>query len=78
LKGIANETARFFAFSLIIEGTTEKVLKFLIPIVSIFNQTLGFNGKKKSFFGHYREVQTIKNQLIDIDIGLENIFLMTF
>jgi len=33
------------AFSLIIEGTTEKVLKFLMPIMSIFNQNLGFNEK---------------------------------
>ncbi len=33
---------------------------------------------KKCIFGHYREVQTIKNQLIDIDFGPENIFMMTF
>ncbi len=34
--------------------------------------------EKSVFFGHYREVQTIKHQLIDIDLGHENIFLMTF
>ncbi len=38
-----------FAFSLIIEGTTEKVLKFLTPIMSIFNQNLGFNQKNVFF-----------------------------
>ncbi len=32
----------FFAFSLIIEGATEKVLQFLMLIMSIFNQNLGF------------------------------------
>jgi hypothetical protein len=69
-------TARFFAFSLIIEGTTEKVLQFLMPIMSIFYQNLGFN-EKKCLFEHNREVQTIKNQLIDI-VGHENIFLATF
>jgi hypothetical protein len=52
------------------------VLKFLIPIVSIFNQTLGFNGKK--YFWTLQRGPNNKNQLIDIDIGLENIFLMTF
>jgi hypothetical protein len=38
-----NGTACFFAFSLNIEGTTEKWLQFLILIMSIFNQNLGFN-----------------------------------
>jgi hypothetical protein len=51
LKGVfqINGTARFFAFSLIIEGTTEKALKFFMLIMSIFNQNLGFN-KKKCFW----------------------------
>jgi hypothetical protein len=30
----------FFAFSLIIEGTTVKVLKFKMPFKSIYNQNL--------------------------------------
>ena len=67
----------FFAFSLIIEGTTEEVLQFLMTNMSIFNQNLGFN-EKKCIFGHYREVRTIKNLSIDIDFGHENIFLVTF
>jgi hypothetical protein len=37
-----NGTAHFFAFSLIIEGTTEKVLQFIMPLKSIYNQNLGF------------------------------------
>ncbi len=50
-----------FAFSLIIEGTTEKVLLFK----SIYNQNLIFI-EQKNYFEHYRQVQTIKNLLIDI------------
>jgi hypothetical protein len=38
-----------FAFSLIIEGTKEKALQFLMPIKSIFNQNLGFDEKKMYF-----------------------------
>jgi hypothetical protein len=45
LANVINGTARILAFSLIIEGTTEKVLKFLMPILSNFNPNLGFNGK---------------------------------
>ncbi len=37
-----NGTAHFFAFSIIIEGTTEKVLQFIMPLKSINNQNLGF------------------------------------
>jgi len=67
----------FFAFSLIIEGTTEKMLQFSMLIMSILNQNLGFD-EKVCNFEHYTEVRTIKNQLIDIDFGHENIFLTTF
>ncbi len=31
-----------FAFSLITEGTTEKVLQLKMPLQSIYNQALGF------------------------------------
>jgi hypothetical protein len=31
-----------FAFSLIIESTTEKVLQFIMPLKSIYSQNLGF------------------------------------
>ncbi len=35
-------SSTFFAFSLIAEGTTEKVLQFLMPLKSIYNENLGF------------------------------------
>ncbi len=35
---VVNGTANFFAFSLIIEGTTEKVLKLIMPLKSIYNR----------------------------------------
>jgi hypothetical protein len=41
-----NGTARFFTFSLVIEGTTEKVLQFKMPVSSIYNQNLGFIEQK--------------------------------
>ena len=40
----------FIAFSLIIEGTTEKVLQFMMPLRTIFNQNLGFT-EQKMYFG---------------------------
>jgi hypothetical protein len=46
----------FFAFSMIIEGTTEKVLQFSMLIMSIFNQNLGFT-EKVCIFEHYKEVK---------------------
>ncbi len=39
----------FFAFSLIIEGATEKVLNFKMPLKSIYNRTLGFVEQKNVF-----------------------------
>jgi hypothetical protein len=54
-----------FAFSLMIEGTTEKVLQFMMPLKSIYNKNLGFI-EQKCIFEYYREVQTRKTQLIDM------------
>jgi hypothetical protein len=71
-----NGIARFFAFSLIIEGTTEKVLQFIMPLKSIYNKNLGFV-EQKYIFEHNKEVQTIKNVLIDI-IFVINFILVTF
>jgi hypothetical protein len=48
-----------------IEGTTEKVLQFMIAFKLIYNKNLGFI-KPKCIFEHYREVQTRKTPLIDI------------
>jgi hypothetical protein len=44
-----NGTVRFFAFSLIIEGTTEKVLKFIMPLKSIYYRNFGFTEQKMYF-----------------------------
>ncbi len=52
----------FFAFSLMIEGTTEKVLQFIMPLKSSYNKNLGFN-EQKCIFEHYKEVQTRKTKL---------------
>ncbi len=42
----------FFAFSLIIEGTTEKLLQFIIPLKSAYNENHNFNAQKW-LFEHY-------------------------
>ncbi len=39
----------FFAFSLIIEGTTEKVFQFIMPLKSIYNRNFGFIEQKMYF-----------------------------
>ncbi len=46
------------------EGTTEKMLQFMMPLKLIRNKNLGFI-EQKMFFEHYRVVLTI-NLLIDI------------
>ncbi len=38
----------FFAFSLIEEGATEKVLDLIMPLKSIYNKNLGFNGREST------------------------------
>ncbi len=37
---------RFFLFSLILEGATEKVLQFQMPLKSIYNRNFGFIEQK--------------------------------
>ncbi len=66
-----------FAFSLIIEGTTEKALQLTMPLKSMDNQNLGLF-EQKCIFEHYREYQTIKNLLIDIIFAMKIFFQMTF
>ncbi len=39
----------FFAFSLIIEGTTEKVLQFILALKSIYSRNFGFIAQKNIF-----------------------------
>ncbi len=40
----------FFAFSLITEGATEKVLQFIMPLKSIYNKNPGFVEQKMYFW----------------------------
>ncbi len=42
---------QIFAFSLIIEDNTEKVLQFIMPVKSIYNKNLGFI-EQKCIFEH--------------------------
>jgi hypothetical protein len=44
-----NGTVHFFAFSLIIEGATEKALKFLMPFKSICDRNFCFIEQKMYF-----------------------------
>ncbi len=55
----------FFAFGLSIEGTTEKVLQFIMQHKLIYDKNHVFI-IQKCIIEHYREVQTWKNHLIDI------------
>ena len=57
---IYSGTAHFFAFSLITEGTTEKVLQFIVPLSQFKTKTLV---SMNYIFEYYREVQTIRNLL---------------
>jgi hypothetical protein len=71
-----NGTVCFFAFSLIIEGTTEKVLQFIMPLESVYNRNFGFIEQKLNF-EHYREFQARKTQLIDIIFAMKK-YITTF
>jgi hypothetical protein len=62
----------FFAFSLIIEGTTEKVLQFIMPLKSIYSTNFGFIEQKRIFVD-YREFQARKTLLIDIIFATKKI-----
>ncbi len=47
---VINRTARFLAFSLIIECTTAKVLQSIMPHKSIYNRNVGFIEQKMYFW----------------------------
>jgi hypothetical protein len=55
-----NERAYFFAFSWIIEGTTEKVLQFIMPLESIFNKNLGFVERTNLFLNTTEGFEQLK------------------
>jgi hypothetical protein len=67
-----NGTARFFAFGLIIEGATEKVLQFIMQLKSVYNKNLGFI-EQKLFFFNTAEVQ-IRKKFIDWHFFCHDIF----
>ncbi len=56
----ASGTAHLFAFSLIIEGTTEKMLKFIMPFKSIYNKNFDFI-VQNMYFWTLRRVSSKKN-----------------
>ncbi len=56
---VDNGSAHFFAFSLIIEATTEKMLQLKMPLKSIYIINLGFI-EQKMYYEHIREVQIQK------------------
>jgi len=68
-----NGTARFLAFLIIVEGTTEKVLQFIMPLELLYNKNLGFI-EQKNIFEEYTEIQTKKCLLIDIFLSHKNYF----
>jgi hypothetical protein len=61
-----------FKLSLIIEGTTEKVSQFMMPIKSIYNKNILFLRTKMHFLSTLEKVQTINNLCND------NIFVLNF
>ncbi len=52
----------FFTFTLIIEGTTEKDLKFKMPLKSVCNRNFG-SVKQKGIFEHLRRVKNRKRSV---------------
>jgi hypothetical protein len=49
LNNVGNWNSTFFAYSLIIEGTTEMALQFIMPLNSIYNRNFGFIEQKMYF-----------------------------
>jgi hypothetical protein len=67
----------FFAFALIIEGTTEEVLQCIMPLKSIYYKNVGFNEQKMYFWTLKRGLSI--NKYINCHYFChENVFLVTF
>ncbi len=47
-------TARFFTILMIIEGATEKVLQFILPLKSIYIKNYGFNEQNVILYTYER------------------------
>ncbi len=59
-KAIFGEwNSAFFTVSLIVEGTTEKVSQFIMPLVSIYDKMLCLN-EQKCIFEHCMKIKPIK------------------
>ena len=67
----------FFDFTLIIEGTTEKVLQFIMPLRSIYNQNIGFI-EQMLYFWALQKGSNNKGSIHWHYFCHENIFLVTF
>ena len=68
-----NQTAHLFTFSLIIDGATEKVLQFMMPLKSIRNKNFGFM-EQKCIFDNYSKVVTRKILFFDIIFVVKKLF----
>ncbi len=77
LPTIQMEQHVFLLFSLIKEGTTEKVLQFIMPLRSIYNQNLGFI-EQNCIFEHLQRGSNNKESINSHYFCHENIFLVTF
>ncbi len=66
-----------FGFSLIIEGTTEKVLQFIMPLKSIYNRNFGFIEQKNVFLNTTERFKQEK-LLIGIIFAKKNIYVDLF
>ncbi len=47
---VTQHNITFFAFSIIIEGTTEKAMQFILPVKPIYNKNLGFIERRTYFW----------------------------
>ncbi len=68
----------FFTFSLIIEGTREKVLQFIMPLKSIYNRNFSFIEQKNVFLNTTESFKQEKLLLIDIILAMKKISVALF
>ncbi len=76
-KVLVQWNSTFFWFSLIIEGTTEKVLQFIMPLRSIYNQSIGVI-EQILFFRALQKGSNNKGSINGHYFCHKNIFLVTF
>ncbi len=66
----------FFAFSFIIEGTTEKVLQFIMPLESIYSRNSGLI-EQKMYFWTLQRVSSKENYWLTLFLPWKK-YLLTF